>query len=59
MCVVGRPWLYGAAVAGQAGVEEVLKIIMGDLDTTLGLSGFQSLSDIQGKGEEVVTLVDF
>jgi isopentenyl diphosphate isomerase/L-lactate dehydrogenase-like FMN-dependent dehydrogenase len=57
-CPVGRPWLYGGIVAGQAGIEQVLKHTLADLDTTLGLSGYTSLSEIQGKGEEVVVKVD-
>ncbi|KAJ7868768.1 oxidoreductase [Mycena olivaceomarginata] len=56
--LLGRPWLYGGIVAGQAGIEQVLKHTLADLDTTLGLSGYTSLSEIQGKGEEVVVKVD-
>ncbi|KAK7050535.1 Fmn dependent [Favolaschia claudopus] len=56
--LLGRPWLYGSIVAGQAGVEQVLKMTLADLDTTLGLSGYKSLSEIQGKGEEVLAEVD-
>jgi len=56
--LLGRPWLYGGIVAGQAGIEQVLKHTLADLDTTLGLSGFKSLSEIQGKGEEVLVEVD-
>lgn len=57
--LVGRPWLYGMAAGGQAGLEQVLLQTLSDLDTTLGLAGYQSLSEIQGKGEEVVTKLDF
>ncbi|KAF7320649.1 Fmn dependent [Mycena chlorophos] len=52
--LLGRPWLYGAAVAGQAGVEQVLQHTIADLDVTLGLSGYSSLADIQGKASEVL-----
>jgi isopentenyl diphosphate isomerase/L-lactate dehydrogenase-like FMN-dependent dehydrogenase len=51
---VGRPWLYGAVLAGQAGVEQVLRHTLADLDTTLGLSGFASLSEIHGKADEIL-----
>jgi len=51
---VGRPWLYGSIIAGQAGVEQVLKHTLADLDATLGLAGYAELSQIQGKGEEVL-----
>jgi len=52
--LVGRPWLYGSIVGGQAGVEQVLRHTLADLDNTLGLAGYKSLADIQGKGEEVL-----
>lgn len=54
---MGRPWLYGSIVEGQAGVEQVLKHTLGDLDTTLGLAGFTSLSEVQGKGEEILAKI--
>ena len=44
---------------GQAGVEQVLQHTLADLDTNLGLAGYKSLADIQGKGEDVVTKLDF
>lgn len=55
---MGRPWLYGGIVGGQAGIEQVLRHTLADLDGTLGLSGFASLNEIQGKGDEVVVEVD-
>ena len=54
---VGRPWLYGSIIAGQAGVEQVLKHTLADLDNTLGLAGFTKLSEVQGKGEEILTKI--
>lgn len=51
---VGRPWVYGSVVGGQAGVEQVIRHTLADLDITLALAGYQSLKDIQGKGEEVL-----
>jgi len=55
--LLGRPWLYGSIVAGQAGVEQVLKHTLADLDNTLGLAGFTKLSEIQGKGEEILAKI--
>ncbi|KAK0222161.1 oxidoreductase [Armillaria fumosa] len=57
--LLGRPFLYGAILAGQAGVEQVIKQTMADLDTTLGLSGYASLDEIHGIGEELVKKIDF
>ena len=36
---VGRPFVYGLALDGQAGVEQVLRCLLAELDLTLGLSG--------------------
>lgn len=57
--LLGRPWLYGSIVGGQAGVEQVLKHTLADLDNTLGLAGYTCLSEIQGKGEAVIAKLDF
>lgn len=57
--LLGRPWLYGLAAGGQAGVEQVLQHTLADLDTNLGLAGYKTLADIQGKGEDVVIKLDF
>ena len=51
---VGRPFLYGAVVSGQAGIEQVIKDILAELDITLGLSGYKNLDEIRGKRDEVL-----
>ncbi|MEV4747675.1 alpha-hydroxy acid oxidase [Streptosporangium sp. NPDC049248] len=38
-CLVGRPWLYGLAAGGQAGVGRVLEILREEIDRTLALIG--------------------
>lgn len=38
--LLGRPWVYGLALAGRRGVEHVLRGILGDLDLTLALAGY-------------------
>ena len=40
--LIGRPVLYGLALAGQPGVEHVLRCLLADLDLTLALSGYAS-----------------
>ena len=44
---VGRPWVYGLAAQGQAGVEAVLKNLIAELDLTMALSGCASIADIR------------
>jgi lactate 2-monooxygenase len=44
--LVGRPYVYGLALAGQAGVEAVLRNLIAELDLTLGLLGARTLADL-------------
>ena len=44
--LLARPWVYGLGLAGQAGVEHVLRSFLADLDLQLGLSGHASLGDL-------------
>ena len=43
---IGRPYAYGLAIAGEAGVREVLQNFKADFDLTLGLSGCRSVDEI-------------
>ena len=40
--LLGRPYIWGLALGGQEGVEEVLRNFLADLDLTLALSGYTS-----------------
>jgi isopentenyl diphosphate isomerase/L-lactate dehydrogenase-like FMN-dependent dehydrogenase len=42
----GRPYVYGLGLGGQAGVEHVLRCLLGELDVTLALSGHRSLAEL-------------
>ena len=44
MVLIGRPYVYGLALGGEAGVGHVLKSMLGDLDLTLHLAGIESAS---------------
>ena len=46
--LLGRPYLYGLTIAGEAGVEQVLHNIIHDLKTTLALSGITSIQEVNG-----------
>jgi lactate 2-monooxygenase len=39
---IGRPYSYGLAVGGQAGVEHVLRCLLAELDLTLAIDGYAS-----------------
>ena len=45
-CLVGRPQLWGLAVAGEAGVRHVLEIYRRELDRVMGLCGVSRLADV-------------
>lgn len=44
--LVGRPQLWGLAVAGEAGVARMLSIYRGELDKAMGLCGISRVRDI-------------
>jgi isopentenyl diphosphate isomerase/L-lactate dehydrogenase-like FMN-dependent dehydrogenase len=43
---LGRPYVYGLALAGERGVREVIENVVAELDLTLGLSGLASVAEI-------------
>ena len=43
---LGRPYLWGLALDGQAGVETVLKMVLAELDLTMALCGLTRLEEI-------------
>ncbi|GAA0485841.1 lactate 2-monooxygenase [Salinibacillus aidingensis] len=45
--LIGRPYVYGLAYNGQAGVEEVLSHLLADIDTTLATAGKSSIRACQ------------
>jgi lactate 2-monooxygenase len=50
---IGRPYLYGLALAGEKGVREVLANLLAELELTMALSGCASVGEIR-KGDAVV-----
>ena len=45
-CLIGRPQLWGLAVAGEAGVAHVLEIFRREIDLTMGLCGRSAIDQI-------------
>ncbi len=52
--LLGRPYTYGLAVAGEAGVRDVLQNLAAEFDLTMGLAGCRSVAEI---GRESLTYV--
>ena len=44
--LVGRPWVYGLAIAGEPGAREALRNIVAEFDLVLGLSGHRSPAEL-------------
>ncbi len=44
--LIGRPFAYGLAVAGERGVREVVRNLAADFDLTMGLAGCRSVAEI-------------
>jgi lactate 2-monooxygenase len=44
--LLGRPYVYGLAIAGQAGVQTVIRNLIADFDLTMGLAGCASVAEI-------------
>jgi lactate 2-monooxygenase len=44
--LLGRPYVYGLALAGERGVREVVRNLMADFDLTMGLAGCASAAEI-------------
>ena len=44
--LLGRPYAWGLAVGGEAGVRQVIKSFLADLDLSMALSGLTSVARI-------------
>lgn len=45
--LIGRPYVYGLALAGEAGVAAVFAHLLGELDLTLTLAGARTAADLE------------
>jgi isopentenyl diphosphate isomerase/L-lactate dehydrogenase-like FMN-dependent dehydrogenase len=60
-CLIGRPYLYGLAVSGEAGARRVIEILRTEIDLCLALIGSNSVaalnqSVLRAVGESRVTV---
>jgi len=47
--LIGRPYLWGLAAGGGAGVSRVIEILRTELEMTMGLAGCTRLSEITSR----------
>ncbi|MEJ1240516.1 lactate 2-monooxygenase [Chryseolinea sp. T2] len=43
---IGRPYVYGLAIGGQKGVEDVIRNLIAEFELTMALSGCKSIAEI-------------
>lgn len=53
-CSIGRPYLYGLAVAGQAGVDHVLRLFGEEIARTMRLLGVSTVDELRDSGPELL-----
>lgn len=54
--LLGRPFAYGLALGGQAGVRHVVRTVLAELDITLALAGYADLAQLRAAKDAVATL---
>ena len=47
--LIGRPYAYGLAIAGEHGVRDVIENFLADFDLTMGLAGCASVDEISAE----------
>ena len=47
--LIGRPYAYGLAIAGEQGVRDVIANVRAELDLTMGLAGCVAARDVTGR----------
>ena len=45
---MGRPFMYGLCLGGEEGVAEQIRVILADLEITMGLSGCKDVNAVRG-----------
>ena len=45
---IGRPYVYGLAVGGQAGVTHVMRSLLAEADLTMAVNGYPDLESLRG-----------
>ncbi|MFJ3959220.1 alpha-hydroxy-acid oxidizing protein [Arthrobacter sp. NPDC090010] len=53
-CSIGRPYLYGLAAAGEAGVAHVLNLFAQEMERTMTLLGVASIAQLHADGPALI-----
>ncbi|KAN0088010.1 FMN-dependent dehydrogenase [Tylopilus felleus] len=57
--LIARPYMYGLAIAGQEGVEQILMQTICDLHISMGLTGYSDINEIIGKKDEIMMRLEY
>jgi L-lactate dehydrogenase (cytochrome) len=52
-CMIGRPYMYGLAADGTAGVESIIKILEIEMDATMALMGRPSIASLDSSSVRI------
>jgi lactate 2-monooxygenase len=52
---IGRPYAYGLAVGGQAGIEHVVRCLLAEMDLTMAIDGYATIADLTREAIRPVT----
>ena len=52
-CMIGRPYMYGLAANGTAGVESIIKILEIEMDATMALMGRPSIASLDSSSVRI------
>jgi len=47
---VGRPYAYGLALGGTAGIVHVLRSVLAEADLLMAVDGYPTLGDLRASG---------
>ncbi len=53
-CMLGRPYVFGLAAGGPAGVTRVLELLESEIDRVLALLGVAHLDEVRGHASELL-----
>jgi L-lactate dehydrogenase (cytochrome) len=53
--VLGRAYLYGLMVGGEAGVDRVLDLLSGQFRSTMQFLGVTSVAELRKHGRDLIT----
>ncbi len=53
-CLVGRPYLWGLATGGDAGVSRVIEVLRTEIDRTLALLGTPTVPDVRAHADRLL-----